>query len=80
MHGACPSGGRQDECRLNLKISEWNGTEHMISVELWPVSADASGRELPVAAGMSSGESAIIAAFVLCIALPLLGWIRLLYL
>lgn len=67
----CP----HDPCRVTLSIREWNGTEHAVSVDLLPRAMDA--QSLPVATGISSGEMAVIALFVLCLLLPFLGWVRL---
>lgn len=76
VRGACAGEVGLDQCRLNLRISEWRGTAHLLSVELRPPSKGALKSDLPAADQPGIGELVVIAAFLLGILAPLIAWIR----
>lgn len=70
---ALPPDGCADVCRLNVRIEDWAGTIHQVSIAM-PSSAAGSAVVLPAARGLSIGDKSLIGIFVLLILLPLAGW------
>lgn len=64
-------------CRVNVSVTTLDGVEHATGIVL-PSPTETNWFDLPITPGLNGTEAAIIALFVLCALLPLLGWIRLL--
>lgn len=68
------AGGRT--CKLTLRMDAWDGTQYTASVDIWP-DRGSGPSALPIATGVSVGEGIVMGVFVLCLLIPLLGWVRL---
>lgn len=64
-------------CRLHILIEGWDGRRQQAQLVFDPRGQAAPPAVLPLARSMSGGEIGLLAGFLLCLLLPLLGWIRL---
>jgi uncharacterized iron-regulated membrane protein len=74
-----PPGDCADRCPLHLSIEDWSGTRHRVRIDIGASAEPSLDQRLPAAEAPPAVAGIIIVAFVLCLAVPLIGWVRLVW-